>query len=232
MNHLSIVLPVYNENDSIESVLKEWKQELNKLNIAYSFVVCEDGSTDGTKELLLLLQKKYPLILNQKQKRRGYGSAVIDGITSSSSEYILCVDSDGQCDPKDFFRFWNNKEKAHAIIGWRKKRADPLQRKIFSAIFKTIFVIFFPTTIHDPSAPFVLFKKQNIAPHIKYLTYLREGFWWGFIGMSFKKNLTVHEIPINHRKRIKGKTQVYRTDRLLDIFFRNLFGLYKLKVTR
>jgi len=232
MVQLTIILPVYNEKDSIEIVFKEWKYELDKQNIRYSFVVCEDGSTDGTKELLVKLQKKYSLIINQKKERRGYGRAVIDGIKTVQSEYILCVDSDGQCDPKDFHTFWKNKEKAGILIGWRKNRADPLQRKIFSSLFKTIFVILFPTTIHDPSAPFVLFKKSTITPHASHLVYLKEGFWWGFIGMCVKKNLTVHEIPINHRKRIKGDTQVYRANKLLGIFFRNLYGLYKLKVVR
>lgn len=232
MEHINVVLPVNNEKGSIEIVFKEWKYELDKQNIKYSFVVCEDGSVDGTKELLVRLQKKYPLVLNQKQKRRGYGGAVIDGITSSNSEYILCVDSDGQCNPKDFNAFWKNKDRAHVLIGWRKKRADPLQRKIFSLFFKIIFVSLFPAPIHDPSAPYVLFKKQTIIPHISYLRYLREGFWWGFIGMCIKKNLSVYEIPIKHRKRIKGETKVYKIEKIFEIFIRNFLGLLKLKLLK
>jgi len=232
MNQLNIVLPVHNEKDSIESVLEEWKQELDKQNIIYSFVICEDGSTDGTKELLMQLQKKYPLKLDQKQKRRTYGSAVIDGIKTANSEYILCVDSDGQCDPKDFYTFWKNKEKAQVLIGWRRKRADPLQRKVFSSLFKAIFVVLFPTRIHDPSAPFVLFKKQTIIPHASHLIYLKEGFWWGFIGMCVKKKLIVQEIPINHRKRIKGETQIYKMGEMIGISIRNLLGLMKLKLAQ
>ncbi len=229
---LNIIFPVHNEEDSIESVLKEWKQELDKQNLTYSFIICEDGSTDGTKELLVQLKKKYPLKLDLKQKRRGYGAAVIDGIKISNSDYILCVDSDGQCDPKDFSLFWNDKEKAHAIIGWRKKRADSLQRKIFSILFKNVFMTLFPTTIHDPSAPFVLFKKQTIVPHILYLTYLKEGFWWGFVGMFIKKKLSLQEIPINHRLRNNGTTQVYKAKNILGISTRNLLGLFKLKLAK
>lgn len=232
MTQLTIVLPVYNEKDSIEFVLKEWKDELDKQDIDYSFVICEDGSTDGTKELLLKLQKKYPLMLNQRQERRGYGGAVIDGIKSADSEYILCIDSDGQCDPKDFHVFWKDKEKAQVLIGWRKKRADPFQRKIFSFLFKIVFTTLFPITIHDPSAPFVLFKKQTIKPHMSYLIYLKEGFWWGFIAMCVKKKLAIHEIPISHRKRFKGETQVYALEKILGISIRNLLGLVKLKLEK
>ena len=230
MHQLNIILPVFNEKDTIEIVLQEWKQELDKQNLIYSFIVCEDGSTDGTKELLMQLQKKYPLKLDQKQKRRAYGSAVIDGIKTANSEYILCVDSDGQCDPKDFYTFWKNKEKAQVLIGWRRKRADPLQRKVFSSLFKAIFVVLFPTRIHDPSAPFVLFKKSTVIPHASHLIYLKEGFWWGFVGMCIKKRLQIHEITINHRARLKGNTQIYKAHKILDIFLRNLIGLLRLKI--
>jgi dolichol-phosphate mannosyltransferase len=232
MIQLSVILPVHNEKNSIEKVLKEWKRELDKQKIEYLFIVCEDGSTDGTKDLLAKLQKKYPLGLNQKQKRRGYGTAVIDGIKSADSEYVLCIDSDGQCDPDDFSKFWNNKEKTHVTIGWRKKRADPLQRRIFSLLFKTVFIILFPTNIHDPSAPFVLFKKQKIMPYIKHLVHLKEGFWWGFVGMCTKKNLSIYERQINHRERTSGTTQVYKLNKILGISIRNLIGLFKLKLAK
>jgi dolichol-phosphate mannosyltransferase len=229
---LNIIFPVHNEKNSIESVLKEWKQELDKQDLTYSFIICEDGSVDGTKELLTRLQKKYPLKLDLKQKRRGYGTAVIDGIIIADSDYVLCVDSDGQCDPNDFFKFWNNKEKTNIAIGWRKKRADPLQRKIFSFLFKTVFMLLFPTNIHDPSAPFVLFKKQTILPYISHLKHLKEGFWWGFVGMCVKNNLTIRENPINHRKRVSGTTQVYKAKSILGISMRNLLGLFKLKLAK
>jgi dolichol-phosphate mannosyltransferase len=229
---LNIVFPVHNERNSIDFVLKGWKQELDKQNITYSFIVCEDGSTDGTKELLIQLKEKYPLKLDLKQKRRGYGTAVIDGIKASNSDYILCVDSDGQCDPKDFPKFWNDKEKANVIIGWRKKRADKLQRRIFSSLFKVFFMILFPTPIHDPSAPFVIFKKNAIMPYLHQLVYLKEGFWWGFVGMCVKNSLTMQEIPINHRGRISGTTQVYKIKNMLGIAMRNTLGLFRLKLAK
>ena len=130
--------------------------------------------------------------------------------------------------------FWDNKEREepNVLIGWRKKRADPLQRKIFSYFFKKVFFLLFPTSIHDPSTPFVLFKKKIINEYINYLTYLNEGFWWGFVGLCVKKKLTGYEIPINHRKRIKGQTQVYKIKNIFDIAVRNFIGLLKLRLSK
>jgi len=232
MVSLSIVLPVFNERNSIEDVLKEWSSELKKQKINYEFVICEDGSTDGTSEFVRIIQKKYKLVLNQVKYRRGYGGAVIDGIKTANSEYILSIDSDGQCDAKDVKKFWEKREKADVIIGWRTERADTVQRRFFSFLFKTVFKTLFPTKIHDPSAPFVLYKKKTVFPYLKYFKFLKEGFWWGFIGAAVKKNLTIYELPMNHRLRLNGETVVYKTNKIPSIAFRNLVGLFKLKLEK
>lgn len=231
MKQVSIIFPVHNERDTIEEVLQEWTKALEHTHLDYAFIICEDGSTDGTKELLTSIQKKFKLILNQKHFRRGYGGAVIDGITESDSEYILCVDSDGQCDPKDFMSFWKSRKDSDIIIGWRKNRADNQQRKLFSRLFKLSFNMLFGSSVHDPSAPFVLFKKTTAMPLIPYLRFLREGFWWGFIGACHKKNLTVIELPMHHRLRLRGDTQVYKLKEIPRIAFQNFLGLIKLKLS-
>lgn len=232
MPSLSIVLPVFNERKSIEDVLKEWSEELKRQKVSFKFIICEDGSTDGTSKFLKRIQTKYGLILNQVEYRRGYGGAVIDGIRTAKTDYILSIDSDGQCDAKDFMKFWKNKNKADIIIGWRTERADAIQRKIFSKAFRTVFKLLFPCKIHDPSAPFVLYKKKTVLPYLKYFKFLREGFWWGFVGTAVKKNLTIYELPINHRIRLNGETVVYKTGKIPSIALRNLAGLIKLRLIR
>ncbi len=135
MRSVSIVLPTYNEVKSLEYVIEKWSKHLNYKKIKHEFVVCEDGSTDGTKELVLKLMKKYPIINETSQDRRGYGGGVLAGIQSSKSDYILCIDSDGQCMPDSFDIFWKNKDKSHILIGIRSPRKDPLIRKIYSFLF-------------------------------------------------------------------------------------------------
>lgn len=232
MIDLNIVLPVYNEVNSISKVLQEWSNAINTLGISYEFIICEDGSTDGTKELLNKLKTEFPIRLSQKDSQRGYGKAVMDGINVSNSHFVLCTDSDGQCDPNDFGIFWRNKETADVLIGWRTHRKDNLLRKIYSGSFKKIFNILFSSELHDPSAPFVLFRKEKIINYLNYLVYLKEGFWWGFIAMCHKKKLSVKEIPINHRLRMDGGTRVFVFSKIIDIAYRNLVGLVKLKLAK
>ena len=232
MDTVSIILPVYNEKNTIENVLQEWKKELDKYKVTYTFIVCEDGSTDGTKELLLKIKQKYKLVLNERRERRGYGGAVIDGIISAKSQFILCIDSDGQCDPRDFKTFWKIKGQADIIMGWRVKRADTRQRLLMSGFFKMLFKVLFPTSLHDPSAPFVLFKRGRIIPYMRYLRFMKEGFWWGFIAACLKKKLSIIEIPIQHQERFYGKTRVYRLQAIPRIASINIIGLVKLYLAK
>jgi len=230
MKRLCVILPVYNEKDGIHIVLKAWKKELDRHHISYRILVCEDGSTDGTKEILKSIKNKFKLLLNQKRYRRSYGGAVIDGIKSSRSEFILCIDSDGQCDPQDFSKFWKKRDKADVIMGWRTKRSDPLQRRVYSSLFKVVFLLLFPTQLNDPSCPFVLFKKRKIEPNIYMLKFLKEGFWWGFVGMCIKKDISIHQIPVRHKQRISGDTRVYTLTKIPYIAVNNLIGLVQLKL--
>ena len=142
----------------------------------------------------------------------------------------MSIDSDGQCDPSDFSKFWENRNRADIIIGWRTERADAIQRKVFSYLFKSVFKLLFPTQVHDPSAPYVLYKKKTILHYLKYYKFLIEGFWWGFIGTAVKKGLTVYELPINHRERLNGESVVYKINNVPGIALRNLVGLIKLKL--
>lgn len=217
---------------SIEPVLREWTDVLRKLKLTFEFVVCEDGSTDGTSEFLRKIKNRYNMTLDQSVTRRGYGGAVLSGIHRAKYPLILCVDSDGQCDPNDLKKFLASFRKNNVLIGWRTQRSDASQRILFSKCFKLAFTVLFPNTLHDPSAPYVLFEKRTVQKIIPLLRYLSEGFWWGFVGACLKSNIPMVEIPVHHRKRFIGDTQVYKPRKIPGIALRNLIGLLKLRTTQ
>ncbi len=223
---LQILLPVFNEEKSIPKVLKEIHQEISK-KVPFEFIITEDGSTDKTRDLLKKLKQKYPMVLITSVKRKGYANAVIDGMKKATASYILCLDSDGQCDPKDFLKVWKLRKKADIVIGWRTKRADNIQRKVLSGGFKLLYSSIFGVKIHDPSCPFILVKKEALKTIVKELGVLREGFWWEFIARATGR-FTIAETPVKHRERIDGKTRVYSLDKLPNIAFTHVTGLYKI----
>jgi glycosyltransferase involved in cell wall biosynthesis len=206
---LTIIFPVFNEKKSIENVLIEWINVLNNIHIKYEIIICEDGSTDGTSELLKILAPKYGLTLNQSKFRRGYGGAVISGILNAKYNDILSVDSDGQCDPRDINKFVKNNIHTDVIIGKRIVRSDTFLRILYSKLFGLYFNLLFPCKINDPSTPYIIFKKKQFIPLIKYLKLLREGFWWGFVATCVKFNISISEVPVNHRNRLDGNSSLH-----------------------
>ena len=231
-NSLSIVLPTFNEVKSLEFVIQKWDTFLKSNKINHEFVVCEDGSTDGTKELIIDLMKKYNVVNETTLERRGYGGGVLAGINRSKNEYILCIDSDGQCLPDSFLKLWNERNSANVIIGIRSPRKDPILRKIYSGLFLIIHRILFPSNIKDPSCPYILAKKEIYVKLLKYLSFMKEGFWWGYIGACKKLNLSINQFDIIHYERYDGSSVVYKFSKMPGIIIRNIFGLIKLRFAK
>ena len=231
---VSICMPVYNEAQSIEYVLWEWIKELEKLHIKYNIICSEDGSNDGTNKILKILSRKNTKIINNSSlNKRGYGKAVIDGIARSKSKYVVCIDSDGQCDPRDFIKFWKKKNQISKIIiiGNRINRKDGYFRNLISSIFKIFHKTLFKHNVNDPSCPYILFQRKHFNLLKKKLTFMKEGFWWGFIASAIQKNFTIKQVNINHRNRLYGKTNVYKIYKIPTIAIRNALGLIKIKIS-
>jgi len=231
---ISIVLPVHNEYENLELLLIEWSSELNLLtNISYEFVLVEDGSTDGTKDLIKKLEHKYPIINLSSDDKRGYTKAVLDGILASTGNYILCTDSDNQIKVKSLIDNINNlPPKNHFLIGYRNPRKDSLNRILYSKSFKIFHSILFSSKLKDPSCPFVIGKKEEFERLPKNLLLkMREGFWWGFIAICKKMKIEFNEVPIEHFERKKGAAG-YGIKKLPGIIIRNTIGLIKIKLSK
>lgn len=231
---LSIVFPIHNEYENLNLLLTEWEKELRKISkISFEFVLVEDGSTDGTKELIKKLENTYPIVNLSSEKKRGYTKAVLDGISFSSGDYILCTDSDNQIKVKSLIdNIVNLPEDDSFIIGYRNPRRDPINRIIYSKLFKILHVILFKTKLKDPSCPFVIGKKKtfDLLPK-NFLSMMTEGFWWGFVATCIKIGIKLTEVPIEHFTRNSG-IPGYGFFKLPGIILRNTIGLFKIKFSK
>ena len=162
-NLISIVLPVHNELLNLRSLIESWNSELKKISsIGYEFVIVEDGSTDGTKELIEELEKNFPIINLSSEKKRGYSQAVLDGIKASNGDYILCTDSENQIKVNSLIKNIKNLPGNDIFLfGSRTPRNDPIHRIIYSKMFKVLHDLLFRSNLSDPSCPFVLGTKET-----------------------------------------------------------------------
>jgi glycosyltransferase involved in cell wall biosynthesis len=229
---VEVLLPVHNEGRSIETTIRGIYTELSPL-LSVRFIVCEDGSSDDSKDVLRRLSAELPMRLNLSDARKGYSKAMREGMVMLEAKFLLCLDSDGQCDPKDFTSFWQQRENADVLIGWRTDRKDPPVRRIFSRFFYFLYQSAFSTPVHDPSCPYVLIRKTVAQTLAKELGDMEEGFWWEFIARAHRHGFTIREVPIHHRLRSAGVTQVYKWQKMPGIFLRHVAAIFKIwKETR
>lgn len=225
---VEIFLPVHNEAESIEATIRELYAEFSS-KLRVGFIICEDGSRDNTKEILRRLAEELPLRLNISEARRGYSRAVKDGMHMLEADYLLCLDSDGQCDPKDFWRFWDARQSADLILGYRTDRQDTFLRKLFSRFFYTLYELVFHTSAKDPSCPYLLMNKGLVTEIAPQLGAMQQGLWWEFVARVKGSGFSMVQLPVNHRLRAAGVTQVYKWNKMPGIFLRHVAALFTIR---
>jgi glycosyltransferase involved in cell wall biosynthesis len=224
---LDVLLPVHNEGASIGETLREIYEAVSVVT-PMRFIISEDGSSDSTPEVLRQLVDAYPMKLISEPVRKGYSRAVLDGFALIEAPYVLCLDSDGQCDPADFANFWPRRDAADVLIGWRVNRQDTWLRRILSRSFGVFYRALFGVSVHDPSCPFILTRRSVIEQISPRQGVLAQGFWWEFVARVWAAKYSIQEIPVNHRVRAAGQTQVYRFSRMPRIGWTHLTGLVKI----
>jgi hypothetical protein len=114
------------------------------------------------------------------------------------------------------------------LIGWRQNRHDPGLRIALSAAFKILYRSLFAVQIHDPSCPFVLVPKRIVDQLVGRLGVLSQGFWWEFVARAHAQRYSILEIPVRHRPRSAGKTQVYSLRKMPGIGWSHVRGVIKI----
>tara|TARA_A100001011_G_C14291715_1_gene836486 strand:+ start:1252 stop:1962 length:711 start_codon:yes stop_codon:yes gene_type:complete len=168
---LAVVIPVYNEEESIKKVVNDWKKILpTKL---FDLIIINDGSTDNTKSILSNFKKKIKNLIVINKKNAGHGKAVCDGYKfaiKKKYKYIFQTDGDNQFFASDFKKLWSKKSNSNydIILGNRFKRNDPLIRIFLSKIvLRLLLKTLFGKYVIDPNIPYRLIKTDFMSEFIK-----------------------------------------------------------------
>jgi glycosyltransferase involved in cell wall biosynthesis len=143
---LSICAPAFNEEATIEQVVRDWIAVLATSERRGEIVIGDDGSTDRTAAILAELQAEFPsLVVASLPRNRGYGAALSTAISRSRGEYVLTLDSDGQFDAAEFSRLLAELERGRydLVTGYRQRKQDRLSRvladRAFNLLVRTLF---------------------------------------------------------------------------------------------
>ena len=156
---ISLIIVAHQEAESIELVVREFYDKVLAKIPGSEFIVCEDGSTDGTKEILSRLEHECRLTLDMREGKRGYTQALRDGLALAKNPVIFFSDSDGQHDPDDFWRMCPLLKQYDLVVGWKKDRADSAYRLALTYIFNKLTAWYFGVKLHDIDCGFRLMKK-------------------------------------------------------------------------
>lgn len=224
MKKLSLVVPVYYEQEVILQFLKETKEELEKLPIDYEYVFVDDGSKDRTVEIIKEEGKKDNRIkLVVFSYNHGKASAVSAAIANASGDYLLYMDPDLQDPPAEIPRFLEEIEKGYDFVwGIRKEKMDSFINKQFSKIFWGTLNKFTGLNIPKGIAVMRIFNREFADEFLKYTETNRfiEGI---FINIS--KNWTT--IEIGQRERFAG-TSKFNFKRKMQLAFDAIFDFSEL----
>jgi glycosyltransferase involved in cell wall biosynthesis len=202
---LSIVVPVFNEEENVEPLVGEIRNALARVNKNYEIIAIDDGSNDGTFAALSRLQRCDPA-LNIIRLKRNFGqtAALAAGLAYASGDIVVLMDGDGQNDPADIPALLAKLDEGKdLVVGWRFKRQDPfLSRRLPSMIANRLISWTTKVKLHDYGCTLKAMRK-DIAKSLRLYGEMHR-----FIpAIAYERGAQVAEIKVNHRPRLHGSSK-------------------------
>ena len=211
---ISVVVPVFNEEESLPLLVPSLVGVLNLLAMSYEVVFVDDGSSDRSWEILTGMISEYPFFRAIRfRENRGSSAALVAGVREARGGKIVTLDSDLQNDPADIPKLLGYLDHYDMAAGWRKKRNDPWLRRISSKIANAIRNWLSGEKINDSVCPLRVFKKECFEEIPKFNGMHR------FLPTLMKmEGYRVVEVPVSHHPRRFGKSKYNIRNRMWRSF--------------
>ena len=233
MTSLSVIVPLFNEQESLPELLEQLYAAMNEKELRdlfqepfnFEIIMIDDGSTDSSSTLIgNLINSRPELRLISFQRNFGKTAALSAGFLAAAGDYICTIDADLQDDPFAIKELIKKLQEGYDLVsGWKQQRKDPISKTIPSKLFNTVTRLFTGISIHDFNCGLKVYRKEVTSrlelrgDMHRYIPVLAE--WMGF---------KVTELPVRHQARKFGSTK-YDSSR----FFSGLFDfLSVLFITR
>jgi len=214
---LSIVVPALNESEALPRLLEEIAAVCESLEVAWEAIVVDDGSTDGSMELVERLAAQRPQIRGVRLRRNfGKSAALAAGFEHSRGERIVTIDGDGQDDPADIPALLAELDRGADLVGgWKRERRDPLSRRLASRVFNRVTAWATGVSMHDMNCGLKAYRGEcarSLDVYGELHRYVPV--------LAVQQGWRVGELPVNHRPRRHGRSRFG-----LERYFRGAFDL-------
>lgn len=192
---LSVVIPLYNEEDNIAPLQDELAEVLAGRD--YELILVDDCSSDAT---LQRIKREENVQVIAFAKNTGQSAAMYAGIYAAKGDIIVLLDGDRQNDPHDILEMLKKLDEGHDLVcGWRVKRQDNLSKKISSRIANFVRSRFTKDGVHDTGCSLKVMRTQ-----CREALFLFRGMHRFIPAMVKGLGYRVTEMPVNHRPRVAG----------------------------
>jgi len=229
-----IIIPTYNEKENIEKIILK----VFSLDIDFDILIVDDGSPDGTAEIVKKIQKTYSKKLHivERTGKLGLGTAYIFGFKwalKNNYDYIFEMDADFSHDPDDLIRLYKacHEEKGDVAIGSRYIKGVnivnwPMSRLLMSFFASKYVKIITGMPIHDSTAGFKCYKRSVLEKiNLEKIQFVGYAFQIEMKFTAWKYGFKVVEVPVIFTDRQEGASKMSG-----GIFFEAFFGVMQMKI--
>jgi glycosyltransferase involved in cell wall biosynthesis len=212
---ISVVVPLLNEEHSLETLYREIAGALDPLGHEFEVVFVDDGSTDGSLSILSRMHDELPNVVVVHLRRNfGKAAALQAGFLEARGDVVVTIDADLQDDPSEIPKLLAKLDEGFDLVsGWKTRRNDPFPRRLFSRVFNWSTGVISGVRLHDVNCGLKAYRAEVLQGMRIYGELHR------FIPvLAAYRGFRVAEIPVNHRPRRHGRSR-YGPERYLRGFF-------------
>lgn len=227
---VSVLMPVCNEVEGLESVLAELIEVVYRyLPQGSEILIEEGGSTDGTRELLEELTVRWPFLnVEYRPTKEGFAHAARSLYRKAKCPFVFFLDSDGQCVASEFWRLAPCIEDSDFVFGVKKIHYDPFLRRCASRVFNGLARLIFSFRYSDINFGFRLCRKDALLKCLDECRIMTTLLNAELAIIAALKGYRIHEVPVHHRPRIYGISRGLVPGSLLRESWCAFWGLLKL----
>ncbi|MCX8045110.1 MAG: glycosyltransferase family 2 protein [Desulfobacterota bacterium] len=210
MKHdLAVVMPVYNEEACIATVVRDWIMQLSSMEMSFTIIVLNDGSKDNTQEVLAACATD-PRVQVINKPNSGHGPTILQGyrMAVKQAQWVFQVDSDNEIAAANFPMLWEEHNSYDMLIGVRDGRQQPLPRKVISMISRLIVRLFYGTGVTDVNCPFRLMRASVLEKMLMYIPDNTFAPNVAISGMFALSRRPVANVPVPHAGRTTGEVSI------------------------
>jgi dolichol-phosphate mannosyltransferase len=203
---LSIVIPLCDEAGNVEALCEELHRKLAG-EVAHELLFVDDGSSDGTFEVLARMRAKVPgMRVLRHACNAGQSAAMLTGVRAARADWVATLDGDGQNDPADVLKLWSRAatepDPAGLYIGHRLARHDDRVRIVSSRVANAVRSRLLGDRVPDTGCGIKLFRR-NVFLALPYFDHMHR-----FLpALVQREGLRVVSVPVSHRRRLAGRSK-------------------------